>query len=340
MKTEQMQTGNIVKPLRLGFLGMGWIGKNRLDALVKHGVARPAVISDVNMENAMAAAMDDTIVCDSMEKLLLESSSLDGVVIATPSALHAEQTIAALEAGLAVFCQKPLGRNNGEVSEIIETARRENRLLGIDLSYRFLKTVSIVEKQIRCGDIGRIFAIDAVFHNAYGPDKPWFYDPELSGGGCVIDLGVHLVDLVLWMFDFPSVTSIHSRLYANGMRISGRDKGVEDYAAATIELENGPLVNLACSWKLQAGTDAVIGLTFYGTEGALSIRNFPGSFYEFKAERYRGTSCEILYDSSDDWGGGAILDWAAKLLQGGLFDKSVMEVQKVTEVLDEIYKNS
>lgn len=339
MKTEMAQTEQLVKPLKLGFLGVGWIGKNRLDALVKNGVARPAVISDINMENAMAAAMEDTFVCASFSKLL-EASSLDGVVIATPSALHAEQTIFALEAGLAVFCQKPLGRNLSEVREVIDTARRKNRLLGIDFSYRFLKTVSIVKKLINCGDIGKIFAVDAVFHNAYGPDKPWFYDPVLSGGGCVIDLGIHLVDLVLWFFGFPSVTNIHSRLYANGMRMRGKGKGVEDYAVAAFELENGPLVNLACSWKLQAGTDAVIELTFYGTEGALSIRNFPGSFYEFKAERYRGTSREILYDSTDDWGGGAIIDWARKLLQDSSFDKSVIEVQRVTEVLDQIYQNS
>jgi len=339
MKTEMIQTEQIVKPLRLGFLGVGWIGKNRLDVLVEHGVARAVVISDINIENAIAAAMDDTIVCTSLDKLL-EHPSLDGVVIATPSALHAEQAIAALDAGLAVFCQKPLGRNLKEVRGVIDTARRKNKLLGIDLSYRFLKTVSIVEKLIRSGDIGRIFAVDAVFHNAYGPDKPWFYDSELSGGGCVIDLGIHLVDLVLWLLDFPKVANIHSRLYANGMRIKGKGKGVEDYAVAVIELENGCLVNLACSWRLQAGTNAVIGLTFYGTEGALSIRNFPGSFYKFKAERYRGTASETLYDSSDDWGGGAILDWAGKLSKNSAFDKSVMEVQKVTEVLDRIYQNS
>ncbi len=338
MKTETIQTENYVKPLRLGFLGVGWIGKNRLDVLVKHGIAIPAAISDINVENAMAAAMDDTVVCSSLPKLL--ESSLDGVVIATPSALHAEQTIAALERGLAVFCQKPLGRNKEEVWEVIDTARGKNKLLGIDLSYRFLKTVSIVEKLIRCGDIGRIFAVDAVFHNAYGPDKPWFYDPELSGGGCVIDLGIHLVDLVLWMLDFPLVTNIYSRLYANGMRIRGRGKCVEDYAVAALELESGCLVNLTCSWKLQAGTDAIIKLTFYGTEGALSIRNIQGSFYRFKAERYRGTSREILYDSSDDWGGGAIINWARKLSRDSSFDESVIEVQKVTEVLDKIYQNS
>jgi predicted dehydrogenase len=63
---------------------------------------------------------------------------------------------------------------------------------------------------MRSGELGRVFAVDLVFHNAYGPDKPWFYDPELAGGGCVMDLGVHLVDLALWSLDFPGVTAVTS----------------------------------------------------------------------------------------------------------------------------------
>lgn len=339
MNSDTIQSAQIVKPLNLGFLGVGWIGRNRMDVLVKNGVAIPAVISDVNIENAVSISMDDTVVCTCIEKLL-EHTSLDGVVIATPSALHAEQAKAALNAGFAVFCQKPLGRNLDEVSSVVNTARSKNRFLGIDFSYRFLKTVSIVNNLNRCGDIGKVFAVDAVFHNAYGPDKPWFYDAQLSGGGCVIDLGIHLVDLVLYLFDFPVVSGVHSRLYANGKRIRGRGSEVEDYASANFELENGCVVNLACSWRLQTGQDAIIGLTLYGTEGALSIKNVAGSFYDFKAERYRGTKREVLYDSADDWGGGAILNWARRLGQDNTFDDSVAEVQKVTDVLDQIYNNS
>ncbi|HEX3019502.1 MAG TPA: Gfo/Idh/MocA family oxidoreductase [Chitinispirillaceae bacterium] len=339
MNIETITTDSKIRPLNLGFLGMGWIGKHRLNALINKGIARAAVISDISEQNAIEVALTDTVVCSSLEKLL-ENKSLDGVVIATPSALHAQQAQMALKAGFPVFCQKPLGRNLNEVKSVVDTAMAKDKLLGIDFSYRFLKTVYMVEKLIRCGDIGKVFAVDAVFHNAYGPDKSWFYNSELSGGGCVIDLGIHLVDLILWIFDFPSVFNVQSRLYAYGNRIRGKAKEVEDYAVGSFDLENGCMVNFACSWKLQAGTDAVIALTFYGTEGALCIRNISGSFYDFKAEKYRKTSRELLYDSPDDWGGGAIINWANRLAKDCSFDPSICEVQKVTEVLDSIYQNS
>jgi predicted dehydrogenase len=73
-----------------------------------------------------------------------------------------------------------------------------------------------IRETLRSGELGRVFAVDLVFHNAYGPDKAWFYDPELSGGGCVMDLGVHLVDLALWSLDFPGVTNVTSTLMAKG----------------------------------------------------------------------------------------------------------------------------
>src|SRR5207237_4413923 len=109
----------------------------------------------------------------------------DAIVIATPSAMHAEQAIAALERGKAVFCQKPLGRNADETRRVVDAARANDRLLGVDLSYRFTDALLKVRDVVQSGELGEIFAADLVFHNAYGPDKRWFYDPKLSGGGCV-----------------------------------------------------------------------------------------------------------------------------------------------------------
>ena len=146
----------------------------------------------------------------------LLGAGLDGVVIATPSAMHAEQSIRSLERGAAVFCQKPLGRTEGEVRAAVDAARRADRLLAVDLSYRFTEGMRRVRDVIRSGELGRVYAADLVFHNAYGPDKPWFYDPALAGGGCVMDLGVHLVDLALWVLDAPQVSGVSSRLFAGG----------------------------------------------------------------------------------------------------------------------------
>ncbi len=96
--------------------------------------------------------------------------------------MHAEQAVSALESGVAVFCQKPLGRTAAEAQTVIAAARRHDLLLGVDLSYRFLNPVKKVRKLCREGELGNIYALDLQFHNAYGPDKPWFYDRRQSGG--------------------------------------------------------------------------------------------------------------------------------------------------------------
>lgn len=141
-----------------------------------------------------------------------------------------------------------------------------DRQLGVDLSYRFTDGMAAIADLVRRGALGRVFAIDLVFHNAYGPDKPWFYDRAQSGGGCVMDLGIHLVDLALWATGFPDIARTQASLFAGGAPLHGRD-AVEDYAVATLDLADGTVVRLACSWRVHAGRDAVIEASFYGTEG-------------------------------------------------------------------------
>jgi predicted dehydrogenase len=267
----------------------------------------------------------------------LLGAGLDGVVIATPSAMHAEQSIRSLERGAAVFCQKPLGRTEGEVRAAVDAARRADRLLAVDLSYRFTEGMRRVRDVIRSGELGRVYAADLVFHNAYGPDKPWFYDPALAGGGCVMDLGVHLVDLALWVLDAPQVSGVSSRLFAGGEPLEHHRARVEDYAVATLEMETGAAVRLACSWRLQAGCDAVIAATFYGTEGGAAFRNVDGSFFDFVAERYRGTAREVLTNPPDAWGGRAAAAWATRLAAGERFDPEAERLTDVARVLDRIY---
>src|SRR5690606_27535246 len=180
---------------------------------------------------------------------------------------------------------------------------------------------------------------ELVFHNAYGPDKPWFYDPAQSGGGCVMDLGVHLVDLLFWTLDFPEATSVSSDLYANGEKLQARTIQVEDYAVATLGLDSGLVARLACSWRLHAGCDAVISATFHGTEGSLAFANVNGSFYDFTAEMRRGTQSEVIVSPPDAWGGRAAVEWAQHLVHGNFFNPSAEHLLKVAEVLDRIYHN-
>lgn len=324
---------------RLGFLGVGWIGQHRLKSIAEARHAEIVGLADLNPGVVAAAALEvpGADVRESLQQLLC--MDLDGIVIATPTALHAEQAIAALDAKMAVFCQKPLGRTQRETESVIEAARRADRLLGVDMSYRFVRGVREIKERIDAGAIGDLYAMDLVFHNAYGPDKPWYYDPKLAGGGCVIDLGIHLVDMALWMTR-ANVTEVSSRLYAQGKPIRPEDHRLEDYATARLGLDNGATANLACSWHLNAGADAVIGASFYGTKGGLAVRNVNGSFYDFIAEEFIGTESKIIAEPPDSWGGRAVVDWAGRLAESRSFDPAIESAAAVARVIDAIYQRS
>ncbi len=330
-------TGTAVRRPRLGFLGVGGIGRPRMEAIARDGAAEVAAIADAQPEARAAACAlaPGAAGVEGFDALL--DRELDGLVIATPSALHARQAEAALARGLAVFCQKPLARTAAETRGVIEAARRADRLLDVDLSYRRTQGMQRIRELVAAGDIGEVYAIDLVFHNAYGPDKPWFRDPLLSGGGCVIDLGIHLVDLALWTLDFPRVEAVASRLHAGGRRLALPSAVVEDHAVAQIDLAGGCVVRLACSWNLPAGRDAVIEASFHGTRGGAALRNVGGSFYDFTAERFEGTRAVPLAAPPDDWGGRAAVHWARALADGGRYDSSVERLAEVAAVLDAIY---
>jgi predicted dehydrogenase len=324
-----------VRP-RLGFLGVGWIGRSRLTALAESGVGEVCAVADADPDVAAeVAAAAGACVLSGTE--LLAGTGLDGIVIATPSAHHAEQSVQAFDAGSAVFCQKPLARTAAECARVVDAARRADRLLGVDLSYRHLTAVQRMREVIGSGELGEIYAAELVFHNAYGPDKSWYTDPALSAGGCVIDLGIHLVDLALWVLAASDVTAVTSRLFAQGRPVTPDGSVVEDYAVARLDLPTGTAVSLGCSWFLHAGTPAVIGATFHGSKGSVALANVDGSFYDFRAVRNVGTTRTVLAEPPDEWGGRAIVAWAQRLADGCGYDPDAEQYVQAARVLDRVY---
>lgn len=319
----------------LGFLGTGWIGRNRMEAMLATGQAKAVAICDPDPEMAAGARAlaPEAEIVGSLDELIERRP--DGVVIATPSALHAEQCIQSFDAGAAVFCQKPLGRNAAEVRAVLHAGRRANRLLGVDLSYRHTAAMQAIRERIRAGELGTVFAADLTFHNAYGPQSSWFWDPELSGGGCLIDLGVHLVDLVLWMFDFPEVLEARGTLLRDGHE-PGPDE-VESYATGKVTLANGVHARIACSWNLSAGRDAVIEASFFGTAGGAAMRNEDGSFFDFSADLFRRQVSERLISPPHEWSGRAAADWVLRLAAGERFEGSTTGLLETASVLDRLY---
>jgi predicted dehydrogenase len=307
-----------------------------MQAIMETDIADVAGIADPSSELRQEAARlaPEAPLFASLDELL--DNGCDAVLIATPSALHAGQAITCLERGLPVFCQKPLGRDASEVRAIIDAARAADCLLGVDLSYRHIVGMQKIRDLVRSGELGDIFSVELVFHNAFGPQKPWFYDPKLSGGGCVIDLGIHIVDAALWILDCQ-VLGVSSRVYAQGEPLGLRTDVVEDFATARLDLANGAVAQLSCSWRLHAGRHAVIEATFYGTKGGAALRNVGGSFHDFVAERFSSTSSERLSEPPDVWGGRAAVAWAHQLTTNPGFDREAERQIEVAVTLDAIY---
>jgi len=326
-------TNTAVKLPRLGFAGVGWIGRKRMEAVSQNGKAHVAAVFDPALPTAndLPGEIQRFV---SFEELI--ASDLDGIVISTPNALHASQAVAALQAGKAVFCQKPLARDAAETRTIVEAAKKANRRIGVDFSYRHITGMQRIRNLITSGELGKIYAIDLVFHNAYGPDKPWFYNRELSGGGCLLDLGVHLVDLAFWVLGRCEIEEVQSALMTNGDWY--RSGQVEDYASAQIKIAGGPVIRLVCSWRAPAGCDAEIGATFFGTNGGARLFNIDHSFYHFGAEHLQKSRQRIaLADPDDQWGGRAISDWADKIAVSPEFDSEADEYITTAEAIDRIY---
>ncbi|HEX2252662.1 MAG TPA: Gfo/Idh/MocA family oxidoreductase [Thermoanaerobaculia bacterium] len=341
---------------RLGFLGLGWIGALRLEAVAAAGAAEAAALCDASPQRLaeVAGAHPGAVSCASFEEMLERAGelALDGVVIATPSGLHAAQTEAALARGLAVFCQKPLTVTAEEARRVVAAARRADRLLGVDYSYRHTDAARALAARLAAGELGRLHTLDAVFHNAYGPDKAWCRDVALAGGGALVDLGVHLVDLALWMLRqggdgvpglAPRVTAVHGRALAAGEPLAGR--GIDDFATARVELAAGEgpgpgrtaSLDVAASWYAHAGRDCAFRVELWGTEGGASFHNVGGSFYDFELVLHHGREREVVSREGGDWLGRALVAWAERLAERPGFDPEVEGSVAVAEVIDRIY---
>jgi len=326
---------------RLGFVGLGWIGAMRLEAVAgragRSGAevvaicdASPGRLESTARNYAGAACFQD------YDEMLSRAAvlRLDGVVIATPNALHAPQALAALGCGLAVFSQQPLALDAGTAQSLVDAARQAGRRLAVDDAYRFTEGARCLRELIAGGSLGRVFCLDAAFHNAFGPDKPWCFDPELSGGGALIDQGVPLIDLAFWLLGDPEVRSVDGSTFR-----AGQDTAVEDFAAARIEMAGGTVINLAASWHAHAGQDCVIRSQVFGSAGGADFHNVAGSFYDFELARFDGSGITIETRESRGWINRAVLHWVERLGVDPGFDPAVERSVAVSAVVDAVYRS-
>lgn len=200
---------------------------------------------------------------------------VDAVVICTPNAFHPDQAILALQAGKHTLVQKPLAISEAAAADVVRTAERERRVLLVDCSYRFLATVDELRAVVR--QAGQVERITATFHNIYGPGKAWFFDRSLSGGGALMDLGVHLIDLALELLAPERAVVVGAQMgFAQGYE-------VEDFARVELNLDGVP-AEIEVSWQAEQPLTN-ISLRVQCDKATVEWRNVEGSFFHFRSER-------------------------------------------------------
>jgi len=223
---------------------------------------------------------------------LLASTEIDAVVVALPNYLHAPVTIAALQSGKHVLCEKPMARNAGEAATMVEAAENANRLLMIHFNYRFTPSAKALHRYIETNGLGEVYHARSWWHRTRGVPGlgGWFTSKEKAGGGPLLDLGVHRLDLALWLMGYPKASAVSGATYNFlGSQIA-RDRGqpfdVEDMASAFVRFENGATLILEASWAANGEQPEEMVTQVYGTQAGIIHRNVDGK-YQFEAKVFR-----------------------------------------------------
>jgi predicted dehydrogenase len=282
----------MTKKIKVAVIGLG-MGKGHIGGYREHENTEVVAIADLNKE-LLAKVGDELNIpgryTDPLE--MFKKEDLDVVSIAVPNKFHKPLTIAALEAGINVLCEKPMAMNTQEAEEMLAAAKKSGKRLGINFSFRFRPQSFAMKRLVEAGEVGDIYFGRTVWQRRRGMPKfgGWFGQKALSGGGPLIDLGVHRLDLALWLMDYPEpewvMGSTYNHIASELAAKEGKKFDVEDFACGMIKFKNGATLELEASWAGNIRENEQMSTTLLGTEGGLHQYNLNGG-YEFHVECYQ-----------------------------------------------------
>lgn len=274
----------MAKQLRIGIIGVGGIAEAEHIPGYQAIQDRVRLVACADIDGARAERIANKYgfeaSYDDYRKMLAEAK-LDAVSVCTPNKFHAPATIAALEAGCHVLCEKPPGLNASEVQAMIDTAQRTGKVLTFGLNYRFSSEVQACKRLIDGGELGHIYAarIDAIRRRGI-PGWGVFTNKELQGGGPLIDIGVHMLDAALYLMGYPKPVQVLARTYQEigtrpGVGVLGswdwRNFSVEDLALAMIKFENGATAVIETSFAQNVEELVKENVRLVGREGGANL---------------------------------------------------------------------
>ncbi len=198
---------------------------------------------------------------------LLENSDAGTVLITTPTSTHKEIAIACLKAGKDILIEKPLARTYQEAKQIYDAAKKYKRKIMVGMNLRFRPDAMILKSMLSSGELGQPFYIKCGWLRRQSSSQKWFTKKEESGGGVIIDLTILLLDLALWLLDFPEVESVVTQNYFQNT------KNVEDTSISLVRCKNTSCISIESSWSLSLDKDSFY-FDVYGTKGSALLNPF------------------------------------------------------------------
>lgn len=289
--------------MRVGVIGAGAIATlGHIPGLQKVDGVEVAAVCDANEGRARVVARRFGIQSAHADyRKMLAEEELDAVTVGVPNALHAPVVLAALGAGKHVLCEKPLATSLADAREMVEAAEKSGLLLAANMHYRLSAEMQALNAAVANGLLGRVrYAHLRFLRNADIPGfGSWFTRRELSGGGVLVDVGAHMLDLILWLQGFPKVLSVSCETRAiqgprrRGLGLWGTERvedgvfDVEDFGTMRLRFEGGSSATVETSWALYGGNEERVQLV--GEEGGADV--FPELYgTEHPARLYRPES--------------------------------------------------
>lgn len=254
-----------MKQIGIGIIGAGEIAQNfHLPILKNIPNVNLLAICDRMYSKAenIANKFEIPFICNSVDEMLA-LDDLDGVMIMAPTDLHTEFAIAAIESNKSVFIEKPIAKNLHETELIRNATLHNNSKVMVGMSQRFRQDARVLKSYINNGELGEVFYIKSGWIQKK-QRQGWKEDVSKSGGGVLMDLGLSLIDSILWMFDFAEVESVMASNFSRTVSIA------EDISVGTIKFKSGAVATLECSWSLYSKISNFY-FNVYGKEGSAMI---------------------------------------------------------------------
>ncbi|MEX0874852.1 MAG: Gfo/Idh/MocA family oxidoreductase [Actinomycetota bacterium] len=252
--------------IRVALVGCGAIARrSHVPALKNISDVDVVAFASRSLASAEAAAGEwgttDAVVSDDWRKVVARDD-IDAVDICSPNSLHHEQTVAAAQAGKHVLVEKPIACTVKEADAMIAAAGDGGVVLHVAHNVRYLPVAVAAHRSI--ARVGKIVGVRAAFGHAgprgWAPDATWFFDTKLSGGGALIDLGIHAIDLLRFVtgLDATEVTAV-----------TLGEEPAEDAAQVAIRFSDGAIGSVHASWVARPAPD--FGLTVFGHQGTMHV---------------------------------------------------------------------